>query len=51
MALAAAIDLAQTPDAAPIIIAALATDGTDGPTDAAGGLADAFRSRAAKPRA
>jgi hydroxypyruvate reductase len=42
MALAAAIDLAQTPDAAPIIIAALATDGTDGPTDAAGGLADAF---------
>ena len=41
MALAAAIELAQTPEADPIVIVALATDGTDGPTDAAGGIADA----------
>jgi hydroxypyruvate reductase len=41
MALAAAIELAQIPGAGPIVIAALATDGTDGPTDAAGGIADA----------
>jgi hydroxypyruvate reductase len=41
MALAAAIELAQTPEADDIVIVALATDGTDGPTDAAGGIADA----------
>ena len=40
MALAAAIDLSHTPDADPIVIVALATDGTDGPTDAAGGIVD-----------
>jgi hydroxypyruvate reductase len=37
IALAAAIHLAQQPE---ITIAALATDGSDGPTDAAGGYAD-----------
>ncbi len=41
MALAAALALARAPEAGPIIIAALATDGGDGPTNAAGGLADA----------
>ena len=41
MALAAGLALSQTPDSDPIIIVALATDGTDGPTDAAGGIADA----------
>lgn len=41
MALAAGIALAAAPEAGPIIIVALATDGTDGPTDAAGGVADA----------
>jgi len=41
MALAAAIALAHAPEAAPIVIVALATDGTDGPTDAAGGMVDA----------
>ncbi len=41
MALAAAIELARIPEANPIVIVALATDGTDGPTDAAGGMADA----------
>jgi len=41
MALAAAIELAHAPEAPPIVIVALATDGTDGPTDAAGGIADA----------
>ncbi len=50
MALAAAIALARAPEAADIIIVALATDGADGPTDAAGGIADATslaRARAA----
>jgi len=41
MALAAAIDLAGAPESSPIIIATLATDGSDGPTDAAGGIVDA----------
>ena len=39
LALAAAMHLAQNPTE-PISIVALATDGTDGPTDAAGGLVD-----------
>lgn len=38
LALAAALALHDTPNA---VIASLATDGTDGPTDAAGGLVDA----------
>lgn len=41
MALSAAIALAQAPETAPIVIVALATDGTDGPTDAAGGMVGA----------
>jgi hydroxypyruvate reductase len=41
MALAAAIELAQIPEGTSIVIVTLATDGTDGPTDAAGGVADA----------
>ena len=41
MALAAAIELARIPEAGPIVIVTLATDGADGPTDAAGGVADA----------
>ena len=41
MALASAIERARVPEAATIVIVALATDGTDGPTDAAGGVADA----------
>ncbi len=40
LALAAAMQLDQNPTE-PISIVALATDGTDGPTDAAGGLVDA----------
>ncbi len=41
MALAAAIELARIPEAGPMVIVTLATDGADGPTDAAGGVADA----------
>lgn len=41
LALAAALALARIPEGARIVVAALATDGSDGPTDAAGGLADA----------
>ena len=41
MALAAAIELARTSDVDPLVIVTLATDGTDGPTDAAGGIVDA----------
>lgn len=41
MALAAGLALSQASDSDPIIIVTLATDGTDGPTDAAGGIADA----------
>ena len=41
IALAAAIELARISEAGPIVIVSLATDGADGPTDAAGGVADA----------
>lgn len=41
LALAAALALARVPEGQRIVIAALATDGSDGPTDSAGGLADA----------
>ena len=41
LALAAALLLDQTPAGERMALAALATDGTDGPTDAAGGLVDA----------
>lgn len=41
LALAAALALARMPEGQRIVIAALATDGSDGPTDSAGGLADA----------
>lgn len=41
LALAAALLLARIPEGERIVVAALATDGSDGPTDAAGGLADA----------
>ncbi|HID33003.1 MAG TPA: DUF4147 domain-containing protein, partial [Anaerolineae bacterium] len=41
LALAAGVALARVPEAAPIVILSLGTDGTDGPTDAAGGVADA----------
>lgn len=41
LALAAALALARVPEGERIVIAALATDGSDGPTDSAGGLADA----------
>jgi len=41
LALAAAIELAQIPEARPMVVVSLATDGTDGPTDAAGGIVDA----------
>ena len=40
IALAAAISLAQIPERDKLVILSLATDGTDGPTDAAGGIAD-----------
>jgi len=40
MALAAGLGLSQAPDSDPIVIVALATDGTDGPTDAAGAVVD-----------
>ncbi|MCD4685196.1 MAG: glycerate kinase [Anaerolineae bacterium] len=39
IALAAALALGDLPN---VVIASLATDGTDGPTDAAGGMVDAF---------
>lgn len=41
LALAAALLLARVPEGARIVVVALATDGSDGPTDAAGGLVDA----------
>jgi len=41
LALAAALVLARIPEGDRIVLASLATDGTDGPTDAAGGLVDA----------
>jgi hydroxypyruvate reductase len=41
LALAAALALARAPEGGRIVIASLATDGSDGPTDSAGGLADA----------
>ncbi|MEI2690793.1 MAG: MOFRL family protein [Anaerolineae bacterium] len=41
LALAAALALAQAPEGARIVLASLATDGSDGPTNSAGGLADA----------
>jgi hydroxypyruvate reductase len=41
LALAAALLLDRIPEGPRIVVAALATDGTDGPTDAAGGLVDA----------
>lgn len=41
LALAAALVLDQVPDSDRIVLASLATDGTDGPTDSAGGLVDA----------
>lgn len=41
LALAAALALADAPEGPRIVIASLATDGSDGPTDSAGGLADA----------
>jgi hydroxypyruvate reductase len=41
LALAAALALARAPDGQRIVLASLATDGSDGPTDSAGGLADA----------
>lgn len=53
LAVAAGIALAAVPN---VLVAALATDGTDGPTDAAGGLADAgsaarLRAAGVDPRA
>ena len=41
LALAAGVALARASEADPIVILSLGTDGTDGPTDAAGGVADA----------
>lgn len=41
LALAAALALARVPEGQRIVVASLATDGSDGPTDSAGGLADA----------
>jgi hydroxypyruvate reductase len=41
LALAAALLLARIPEGERIVLASLATDGSDGPTDAAGGLVDA----------
>jgi hydroxypyruvate reductase len=41
LALAAALALARAPEGGRIVIASLATDGSDGPTDSTGGLADA----------
>ena len=40
LALAAALLLDRVPEGSRILVAALASDGTDGPTDAAGGLVD-----------
>ena len=42
LALAAALLLDQVPEGGSIPVASLASDGTDGPTDAAGGLVDAM---------
>lgn len=41
LALAAALALARALEGDRVVVAALATDGSDGPTDSAGGLADA----------
>jgi hydroxypyruvate reductase len=41
LALAAALALARVPEGKRIVVASLATDGSDGPTDSAGGLVDA----------
>jgi glycerate 2-kinase len=41
LALAAALLLARMPEGERIVLASLATDGSDGPTDSAGGLVDA----------
>jgi glycerate-2-kinase len=41
LALSAALLLARIPEGDRIVLASLATDGSDGPTDAAGGLVDA----------
>lgn len=40
LALAAALHLARAPEGPSLVVASLATDGSDGPTDAAGGLVD-----------
>ncbi len=40
LALAAALTLARIPEGERIVLASLATDGSDGPTDSAGGLVD-----------
>jgi glycerate 2-kinase len=50
LALAAAIELDRAAAGEAIAIASLATDGLDGPTDAAGAIVDGFTCRAARER-